>query len=593
MPFVSRSLPMEKGSSPGKMAQGLRLLIITDPRCVNEPLHPNRFDSWGTVYGYFIVRSLQQHGAYVEMESIDEAVRGTFPRIRKKHLFDHAIFVINRVSELYTPELFDNVRMKLKPNGKLFSLADDDSKIIHEDFRFCATIIHPDHDSEKKKQIFWGVDESIFHSEKDPNTLRILLDTWHFDERKWDRTREILQSAISNFELIDLNKSGKKDLEIIAWGQDGPEIFSYYQDIDNLVRIPPRIRFEDMVNLLSSTDIFMVTHSESMGLTILEAAASGCLVAIPVPSEGEEEIGHFIKEDLASTIPHFEYPINEEILNPPWDEMLEHLNPDAIRQDSIDLNWYSVARRMIHEFGSGTVSSSQAAETNNFEYLFDDRSRMISSKKLISETTPSPESISDFIINWYNHYNFDEDCKSIFFTMLEDSIPDDLEYGLWFRDYCLQVYSMMTNLGVKTLLVFENIGGTLPDVGQGLNHISSILDDFKDRKEAKDVSEGELREAVFSNLRELMEYDMLRFMLNSSGDKTWSLGRIVENFYSQDIEMLDSILSNCPDQLDIWKIKIRGLWNGGNHVVGVKVANEALKYHPNDSWLQEIANRSV
>ena len=90
-----------------------------------------------------------------------------------------------------------------------------------------------------------------------------------------------------------------------------------------------------------------------------------------------------------------------------------------------------------------------------------------------------------------------------------------------------------------------------------------------------------------------MEYDMLRFMLNSSGDKTWSLGRIVENFYSQDIEMLDSILSNCPDQLDIWKIKIRGLWNGGNHVVGVKVANEALKYHPNDSWLQEIANRSV
>ena len=110
------------------------------------------------------------------------AVTGTFSRIRKEDFFDHAIFVINRVSELYAPVLFENVRKKLKSNGKLFSLADDDSEIIHEDFRFCATIIHPDKDPGKKKQIFWGVDEGIFRSEKDPATLRILLDTWHFND---------------------------------------------------------------------------------------------------------------------------------------------------------------------------------------------------------------------------------------------------------------------------------------------------------------------------------------------------------------------------------------------------------------------------
>ena len=94
-----------------------------------------------------------------------------------------------------------------------------------------------------------------------------------------------------------------------------------------------------MVKLLSCTDIFMVTHSESMGLTILEAAVSGCLVAIPVPSDNDAVIGNFIKKDLASTIPHFEYPVSEEVLNPPWNEMLEHLNPDAIRRS--DLNWHS------------------------------------------------------------------------------------------------------------------------------------------------------------------------------------------------------------------------------------------------------------
>ena len=140
------------------------------------------------------------------------------------------------------------------------------------------------------------------------------------------------------------------------------------------------------------------------------------------------------------------------------------------------------------------------------------------------------------------------------------------------------------------LLIFKNMGD-LPNINQRLDHISSILDDFTDQREVKDVSRE--IEAVVYNIEELMEYDMLRFMLNSSGEETWSLGRIVENFHSHDIEILDSILSSFPDQLDIWKIKIRGLWNGGNHVAGVKIANEALRHHPNDSWLQEIANRSV
>ena len=52
---------------------------------------------------------------------------------------------------------------------------------------------------------------------------------------------------------------------------------------------------------------------------------------------------------------------------------------------------------MIIEFENESKSSPKTKESDEHQYLFDDRSRMISSKKLISETAPSPESICDFI----------------------------------------------------------------------------------------------------------------------------------------------------------------------------------------------------
>ena len=36
------------------------------------------------------------------------------------------------------------------------------------------------------------------------------------------------------YNLIDLNKTGKKNLEIIAWGANGPEIFCCFEDIENM-----------------------------------------------------------------------------------------------------------------------------------------------------------------------------------------------------------------------------------------------------------------------------------------------------------------------------------------------------------------------
>tara|TARA_A100001234_G_scaffold220800_1_gene234640 strand:- start:58 stop:1839 length:1782 start_codon:yes stop_codon:yes gene_type:complete len=592
MPFVSRSFPVEEGSSSGKLAQGLRLLIITDPRCVNEPLHPNRFDSWGTVYGYFIIRSLQQHGAYVEIESIDEAVIDTFPRIGNDAPFDHAIFIVNRVSDLYPPELFVNVRKKLRPGGKLFSLDDHDKNIVHEDMRFCATITSPNSDVDKKKQVFWGADSDIFYSDKDEDTLRILLDTWHFEERKWDRTREILQSAIDNVELFDLEKIGKKNIEIIAWGSTGPEIFSCDDDIERLVRIPARIRFDDMVDLLSSTDIFMVTHSESMGLTILEAAVSGCLVAIPTPLEGDREIGHFIKRDLASTIPHFEYSMNEGKVDPPWNEMLEHIDSKAIRKDSIDLDWSSVARRMIGEFGRGSGPSAGSAD-ERIEYSFDDRSRMVATKNLISESNPSPESISNFIMNWYNNPNFDSDTKATFFNMLEKSLDSKLDPDSWFRNRCLQQYSIISGLPVEVIVTIERLGGDLDKPDRRLNLISKILSDFDTKGAVLDVGEGDRRKILLENLEILSENDFLHFMLDPEGDANRSLGRILEEIYLQDFEILEAIITRIPHQMDPWKIMIRGHWNLGNHQLAISIANEALKHHPEDSWIQEIANRGV
>ena len=214
--------PMERANPPEESvldldASGLKILIVADPRCLTLPLLPNNFDSWGTVYGYFICKSLLKLGANVEMESVGEIMRQSYTSLDDSHDFDAAIIIVNRASSIYGEDLFSRIRDVIKTNALIYTMDDHDREIEFEDLRFAATIVEPEKKQTRKMQVYWGCDPSYLVPRKSSKTLRVLLDTWHFEEKKWDRTRDILISAVEYFAEFESESVGKEEVEILAW----------------------------------------------------------------------------------------------------------------------------------------------------------------------------------------------------------------------------------------------------------------------------------------------------------------------------------------------------------------------------------------
>ena len=140
-PVLSPTVPFNRHEDED--GKGLKLLLVTDPRCQTLPLMPHNFDSWGTVYAYFITKSLVGQGAEVEMESISEILRGSTPCLNEDRDFDAAIIVVNRASSIYGAELFTEIRKIIRKDARVYALDDHDTGIEFEDLRFSATVIEP------------------------------------------------------------------------------------------------------------------------------------------------------------------------------------------------------------------------------------------------------------------------------------------------------------------------------------------------------------------------------------------------------------------------------------------------------------------
>jgi hypothetical protein len=314
---------------------------------------PKNFDSWATVYSYHIIRELKIIGYEVEIENVYEIIKGRGPRL-SKNKFDCALVILNNASKEYGISLFENIRVFLKTSGLIGTMSDHDHGIEYEDIRFCATLINPLEINPKAHQILWGCDPEVLIPNKDSNCLNIFLDSWIFDEKKYDRTPELLESCLEYAESNSTYLNGVNKIKIKAWGKTGVEEFVYGGN-NKLIRKPIRIGFEEMMVHLKNADIFIVTHSESMGLTILEAAMAGCLVLIPVPAKPNPTVTRWIKTDLADTIPHVEIPHhkNEKILIP-WSELAEKLLPNKIRSDTIKNTWAEVTKKILEGFRERT-----------------------------------------------------------------------------------------------------------------------------------------------------------------------------------------------------------------------------------------------
>lgn len=168
--------------------------------------------------------------------------------------------------------------------------------------------------------IGWGADEKYYTSNQGgTEIIKVLVDHTHYVAGHYDNTGTILDM---------LRKV--PDVEVKRIGNQGTVL-----GIDDPITLYDRSGLPNQVyrDLLSESHVFFPTHAESVGLSVLEAAMSGCLV---VSQDG------MIFPDRLNTVKHLTY---KSLID--FNLIRSNIDPVASRAKAMDNTWKHVFDRMM------------------------------------------------------------------------------------------------------------------------------------------------------------------------------------------------------------------------------------------------------
>ncbi|MED7820125.1 MULTISPECIES: hypothetical protein [unclassified Francisella] len=181
------------------------------------------------------------------------------------------------------------------------------------------------------KYVGWAADRNVFKSRQFPDKLAILLDHTVYDSSQPDRTVDILMK------IKDFVKSERwKNLYSCVTIRMIVDSCIVDVDLDNInIKLYDKnpVPYLTLAEELSKTDIFFVTHGESVGLCALEASMSGALVAVP---EG------FINESLLSDLNCYVFGNRID-----WDLLLSKIDSQKSRIMALKYDWNNIVRKMV------------------------------------------------------------------------------------------------------------------------------------------------------------------------------------------------------------------------------------------------------
>jgi hypothetical protein len=182
--------------------------------------------------------------------------------------------------------------------------------------------------------IGWAADSSMFYpAQASDGTLRVFVDHSTFSDNSSDYSLNVLMSLIRlKQEVLAGRIEGFKDLHVRTLTNRGLEDI----DLDHIF-IEPYNRYAVSANDFSAelrqSHVFMVTHNESVGLCVLEAAMSGCAVFIPKGT---------IAQDLVNCVRGTEFTNSVN-----WEKLSSKINPELNSLYVQKFNWQSVAHNIV------------------------------------------------------------------------------------------------------------------------------------------------------------------------------------------------------------------------------------------------------
>jgi len=178
----------------------------------------------------------------------------------------------------------------------------------------------------------WAADKNLFLPRQFPFELRILVDHTIYDVSQPDRTMDILIKIRS---FVKSRIWSDRYANVIVRMIVDNEVVTI--DIDNISIKPYNrkgVAYIDMAKELNMTDIYFVTHGESVGLNALEAAMSGALVISPIG---------FMKKNLINSLYSYEF---ERTLD--WVDILQKLDTKKSREIALKFDWEIIVKKMLN-----------------------------------------------------------------------------------------------------------------------------------------------------------------------------------------------------------------------------------------------------
>lgn len=280
------------------------------------------------VYSFFLARALREAGADIVFADPEPALAAY--RMLDLAGVDHVIGLHSRHFDRIPPACLRLLRMRFR--GAITHLSDRPLSNHGVDCTFCAR------DAEGRPgnhHIGWAADPELCRPAQQPGELSILVD--HADyvgDRGWDK------SAVIKREVRALLRSSR------LWAKrfDRVSVFEMADgaivpcDLENVRPFNRRhVPYAEACAAYRRASVYLVTHRESLGLTVLETAMCG---ALPVAPRG------FVQPDRLRTVRHVEY---EGAI--PWPAVLEAIDVGTSRKVAMENSWGAVAGRMLGWFG--------------------------------------------------------------------------------------------------------------------------------------------------------------------------------------------------------------------------------------------------
>jgi len=253
---------------------------------------------------------------------------------------DHAICLEQNGWRFREPIFFERARAATR--GLICAICDHDQVVDGpQDILFTAR--RPLHPS-RARYVGWAADPKMFMPEKDSEWLTIFIDHKYDPTERFDDTEALLKSATAY--AARLAAEGRKvgspprRVQIVFFSPEGIERIEpgEVRDIrlgNDRRSFYRRVPGPELAAWTRKTDIFVVTHGESMGLPVLENAMAGALL---VAREG------FVKPELLRSLEHREYRKVEQI---DWESLVEDLNPAKFRRRASHFTWADTSQRML------------------------------------------------------------------------------------------------------------------------------------------------------------------------------------------------------------------------------------------------------